>query len=132
MTRWWFSGSQAKYIYNHHFAKQSIKSFIMKYITDGDEIQTGGEPTGIDEWTEQIIIHDSSIKLYLPNIRLLPSRMAEWNKYGKSAGIIRNHGGVDWSEEVAVFWDGASRGTQSVVDYSKKTGKPIHINKLFA
>ena len=44
----------------------------------------------------------------------------EWNKYGKSAGIIRNRKIVEECNYCLIFWDGISKGTKSSIDFCKK------------
>lgn len=50
-------------------------------------------------------------------------RPADWNKYGKSAGMIRNHEMIDEADEVVVFWDGKSPGSRDVIEYAKSKDK---------
>jgi hypothetical protein len=52
---------------------------------------------------------------------------AEWNKYGKSAGFIRNQTIVDNCDMVLAFWDGVSRGTADTIAKAKKAKKPTFI-----
>lgn len=59
------------------------------------------------------------IKIYYP----------EWEKYGKSAGPIRNEFIVRESDCVIAFWDGISRGTLSSINICKKMNKPLTIIK---
>jgi len=41
---------------------------------------------------------------------------AEWDKYGKRAGYIRNVAMADYGPDAAIiFWDGESRGTKMMV-----------------
>lgn len=47
----------------------------------------------------------------------------EWNKYGKSAGMIRNSAIIDDCEKLVAFWDGESRGTADSIEKAKKAGK---------
>ena len=47
---------------------------------------------------------------------------ADWNKYGKSAGYIRNQEMADYASHVIAFWDGASRGTKHMIDIAGKDG----------
>lgn len=49
---------------------------------------------------------------------------ADWNKYGKSAGFIRNRLIVNAADMVIAFWDGESRGTKDTID------KAIALKKL--
>ena len=52
---------------------------------------------------------------------------AEWDKYGKSAGFIRNQTIVDNCDMVLAFWDGESRGTADTIEKAKKAKKPTFI-----
>jgi hypothetical protein len=40
----------------------------------------------------------------------------DWDKYGKSAGFIRNKDIVRNSDLIIAFWDGQSKGTKSSID----------------
>lgn len=51
----------------------------------------------------------------------------DWDKYGKSAGFIRNQQIVDTCDIVLAFWDGKSKGTQDTINKAKKTKKPTFI-----
>lgn len=52
---------------------------------------------------------------------------AEWDKYGKSAGPIRNRKMAEVSDYVLCFWDGKSRGTKSMIEFAKSINKPTKI-----
>jgi hypothetical protein len=56
---------------------------------------------------------------------------AEWTKYGKAAGPIRNRAMLDYAKEqtpvVAAFWNGESRGTGNMIKQAKKAGVECHI-----
>ena len=54
---------------------------------------------------------------------------ADWAKYGKSAGAIRNQQMVDYADEFLVFWDGVSPGTKIMIDMIKKSGKHLMLIK---
>lgn len=51
----------------------------------------------------------------------------DWEKYGKSAGFIRNEDIVKNADFVLCFWDGVSRGTQNSLGHAKKMKKPTLI-----
>ena len=53
--------------------------------------------------------------------------LPEYNLYGRGAPIVRNKKIVDYSDMVIAFWDGKSRGTRSVIDYCKKSGKECKV-----
>lgn len=51
----------------------------------------------------------------------------DWDKFGKSAGYIRNKDIIDNCDKVLAFWDGKSKGTKHSIDYATKLNKPVKI-----
>ena len=52
---------------------------------------------------------------------------ADWNKYGKSAGYIRNKEMANYADACIVFWDGISRGTMHMINLAKDKGLKLEI-----
>ena len=52
---------------------------------------------------------------------------ADWEKYGKSAGPIRNKQMAEIADYVICFWNEKSKGTKSMIDFAKKLNKPVRI-----
>jgi len=52
---------------------------------------------------------------------------AEWDKYGRSAGFIRNAEMGDYADAAICFWDGESKGTKHMIDTMKRLGKPCYV-----
>lgn len=50
---------------------------------------------------------------------------ADWNKYGKRAGYLRNAEMAQFADALMAFWDGKSRGTKHMIDYMTQMGKPV-------
>ena len=48
---------------------------------------------------------------------------ANWDKYGRKAGIIRNHQMGDYADYLIAFWDGKSKGTLDMINYMQQLGK---------
>lgn len=55
---------------------------------------------------------------------------AEWEKYGKAAGPMRNEQMAHVADYVICFWDSKSKGTKLMVGYAKKYGKPIKVKQI--
>jgi len=55
---------------------------------------------------------------------------AQWKKYGRAAGPIRNKQMVEASDCVIAFWDQSSKGTKSLIAYANKLGKPTYIKYI--
>ena len=54
---------------------------------------------------------------------------ADWEKYGKSAGMRRNKDIVDNADIIAAFWDGKSRGTANTIERARLSRKILKIYK---
>lgn len=79
-----------------------------------------GGARGADTLAEQFAQEYSYVTKIFP---------ANWDKYGKAAGPIRNKQIVDHCDILVAFWDGTSRGTKHSIDIAEKQGKPVIIFK---
>lgn len=52
---------------------------------------------------------------------------ANWDKYGKSAGFIRNKEMGNIADSAIVFWDRESRGSKMMIDFMKSINKPVKV-----
>ena len=86
---------------------------IVKSLSRDTEIVSGGAP-GVDKIAEQAAID-----------RGMPTKIfpADWEKYGRGAGAIRNKAIVNYADGVIAFWDGTSRGTKNTIDLADKQSK---------
>lgn len=50
----------------------------------------------------------------------LITKPADWNRFGKSAGYIRNEEMAKLGDALILFWDGQSRGSKHMLDLAKK------------
>ena len=48
---------------------------------------------------------------------------ADWQKYGVSAGYVRNKQMGDYADALIAFWDGVSPGTKDMIEYMQKLEK---------
>lgn len=55
---------------------------------------------------------------------------ADWDKYGKGAGYVRNKAMAEYGTHLIALWDGVSRGTAMMVDLAKDKGLKIRIIKI--
>ena len=52
---------------------------------------------------------------------------AEWDKYGRAAGPIRNKQMAEYSDQLIAFLYPNSRGTANMINQAKKLGLKVHI-----
>jgi hypothetical protein len=52
---------------------------------------------------------------------------ADWNKYDKAAGPIRNGEMAKNAHILIAFWDGKSRGTKDMIDKAYKQKLEVHV-----
>ena len=90
---------------------------IEKYISDGDEIVSGGA-VGVDRCAAEYAKR-MGVKL----TEFLP----KYEHYGRAAPIVRNREIVDYADKIIVFWSGFSKGTLSVIKYAEKKGKECEV-----
>ena len=53
--------------------------------------------------------------------------LPDYEKYGRTAPLIRNKLIVEECDCLIAFWDGKSRGTKYTLDLAEKMGKPTKI-----
>lgn len=66
---------------------------------------------------------------YYAHTRKIPCTRfpANWKKYGKSAGYIRNEEMAKYADMLVAFWDGKSRGTKHMIKTMKQFNKPVRV-----
>ena len=55
---------------------------------------------------------------------------ANWDKYGRSAGPIRNGEMAKVADALIALWDGQSRGTKNMIETAEKKGLKVHIHYI--
>ena len=88
----------------------------LKNLFNINDVIISGHASGADK------IGEAYAKVYNMQVRLFP---AEWDKYGKSAGPIRNRKMAEVADLVIVFWDLESRGTKSMIKEALRLNKKL-------
>lgn len=52
---------------------------------------------------------------------------ADWKKFGKRAGVLRNREMARTASGCVVFWDGQSKGSANMIEEAKRAGVPLRI-----
>lgn len=77
-----------------------------------------GAAKGVDKVGE-LIAHDFNIP-----VRVFP---ADWKKFPKTAGYIRNTEMAEYAEALVAVWDGISPGTKHMINTAKRLGLKVYI-----
>jgi hypothetical protein len=88
--------------------------FPMEKITE----VVSGTAKGVDSSGESFTDLYSNIKL-----KQFP---ADWDKYGKTAGHIRNKEMAEYGDALLLIWDGESKGSANMKFQMEKLGKPVY------
>lgn len=57
----------------------------------------------------------------------LEVKPADWNRFGKAAGPMRNKVMAELCDAAVIIWDGKSTGTYNMVQCMNKLKKPYHL-----
>ena len=103
------------------FSDYELLSKTMKdYLTSikDDICVVCGQARGADTLGEQYAKeHNHSVQYYPAN----------WKRYGKAAGYIRNTEMANNADALVAFWDGQSLGTKHMIATAIQLGLSIHV-----
>lgn len=94
-----------------------LEDILPNFITPKDEIVCGGARGGDAAGKKYAESHNIPIKIFPAN----------WDKYGKSAGYIRNAEMGEYGDVLIAFWDKQSRGTLNMIKTMQLNKKPYYI-----
>lgn len=100
---------------------RNLKVNLDIHIPKDATLIISGGANGIDRLAEEYADKHRISKLIIK---------PEYDKYGKTAPLVRNKKIVDSADMVIAFWDGQSRGTSNVIEYAKSVGKRLIVHKL--
>ncbi len=55
---------------------------------------------------------------------------ADWDKYGKKAGYLRNVEMANNADALIAIWDGKSKGTKHMIDIAKQKGLKVFVYEI--
>ena len=97
---------------DYAFLKKNVDYFLQDFNPNKIEI-VSGNARGADKLGERYAKeHNLPVKLFPAN----------WDKYGKRAGYLRNQEMANYSDVLIAFWDEKSKGTKHMIDIAKKQG----------
>ena len=97
---------------DYAFLKKNVDYFLQGINPNNEEIEiVSGNARGADKLGERYAKeHNLPVKLFPAN----------WDKYGKRAGYLRNQEMADYANMLIAFWDEKSKGTKHMIDIAKK------------
>ena len=57
---------------------------------------------------------------------------ADWERFGKSAGVRRNYQMAQIGDVLVCFWDGVSKGSAHMMQCMRQLGKPVVVVRVDA
>lgn len=106
---------------NYIGAEHDLLSFFKAFGIHSTDIEIiSGGARGADKIGEQFA------KKYNIKLTVFP---AQWDKYGKSAGMIRNAEMAQYAKDgiLFAFWDGKSTGTKNMIDAARRNNMMVLI-----
>ena len=108
---------------------EELQELIFNHFEFPDEIVCG-EAKGIDLcgriWAETYSPDWSDDIIAIPVI----SFPANWDKYGRAAGYVRNEEMAKYADQLLAIWDGKSNGTRHMIKLMIDYKKPFHVELL--
>ena len=103
---------------DYNLLKQHCDYMLSKRAEVEEIVVLSGGATGADALGEQYASEHGYKILHFP---------ADWQKYGKQAGPIRNRQMADNADALIAYWDGKSRGTKNMIEEAQKRGLKVAI-----
>ena len=97
---------------------------ILGIVADSGFVITeivSGMARGVDSTGEQIGLDFNIAVVRFP---------ANWDKYGRSAGFIRNKEMAEYAQALIAIWDGHSPGTRNMINTAKRLGLKVYIGMV--
>lgn len=60
----------------------------------------------------------------------IKSFWADWHRYGKAAGPIRNRQMAEYADALIAIWDGKSKGTLNIIKEANKKGLKVFVKDV--
>lgn len=103
---------------NYNFVKEQLDELWSKHLELKELTILNGMASGVDslayKWAKE---RNFTIEEY----------PAQWNRYGKAAGPMRNRQMAEKADVLIAFWDGHSPGTQNMIEEARAKKLKIKI-----
>jgi len=103
---------------NYKLLKETCDKYLREKKKTHNVVVISGHARGADTLGEKYASdEDLDLEIY----------PADWKKYGKSAGFMRNEQMADISDAVIAFWNGESHGTKHMIDIAEEKGLNVKV-----
>lgn len=102
--------------FNNYALLKDKLSTILSTQTDVEIVS--GTANGADKLGERYAKENN-----LP-VALFP---ADWDKYGKKAGYLRNKQMAEYADALVCFWDGKSKGSKLMIELATELGLKVRV-----
>jgi hypothetical protein len=103
------------------FTDRKLLNEVLESYKSKITLVVSGAARGADKLGEQWAIDNNIKTLIFP---------ADWDKYGKRAGFIRNEDIIKNCDGAIAFWNEVSNGTRHSISLCEKYNKPCKIVKI--
>ena len=103
---------------DYEYLRSSL-DFLLQNVT-GPIVIVSGTAREADKFGEQYAAERGYAVLRFP---------ADWDRFGKAAGYIRNEQMAKNADALVAFWDGKSKGTLNMIDVANKYGRLVRIKQ---
>ena len=103
---------------DYNFLEETINNYLIENNINHDHIDyiVSGGAVGADS-LGKLFADNHSIKTII--------HYPDWDRYGNSAGFVRNELIINDGDTIFAFWDGKSKGTLNSIQISEKLKKEL-------
>lgn len=105
--------------FNDYLLLRETMDNLLQNITE-EIVVVCGQARGADTLGEQYAKERGYRVDYYP---------ADWKRYGKRAGYLRNEQMAQNADALVAFWDGKSRGTKLMIELAKQYGLKVRVQR---
>lgn len=103
---------------NYKLLKETCDKYLREKKKTHNVVVISGHARGADLLGEKYASdEDLDLEIY----------PADWKKYGKTAGFMRNEQMANIADAVIAFWNGESHGTKHMIDIAEEKGLNVKV-----
>ena len=119
--------SETHYLISDASKKVDVESHVLRYWEEELEMDITRNEKGHLYYTDFHIRLFKQIKEIKEKGYQIKRFPADWGKYGKKAGIIRNRAMAEYADALLAYWDGKSSGTRNMIEIARELGLKVGV-----